>query len=184
MDERIALRYAQALMDIANEKNSVDEISRDMKVIADAIHAVHELRSLLHTPVIHPEVKRKVLHGVFEPHVSKDVMIFTDLLVKKGRANVLEATTVEFLKLLDIKTGTVPALITSAHTLDEKAKNEIVARLVKISSMKVRASFAVDPKLRGGFVAKVGDTLIDASLEHQLENLREELKQSAKARVN
>jgi len=184
MDQRIALRYAQALMDIGKEKKSVAEIARDMKVIHDALHDVHELKALLHTPVIRPDVKRKVLHGVFAPHISKDVMLFLDLLVKKGRADVLDMTTVEFLRLLDEDTNTVSALITSARTLDEGAKQQIISKLEKISAKKVRASYAVDAALRGGFVAKVGDTLIDASLQHQLENLREEFKQGMIARVN
>jgi F-type H+-transporting ATPase subunit delta len=184
MDQRIALRYAQALMDIGKSKNSVAEIARDMKTIDDALHEVHELKALMHTPVIRPDIKRKVLHSVFGPHVSNDVMMFIDLLVKKGRSDVLDLATQEFLRLLDVETGTQAALITSARTLDENAKQQIVSKLEKLSSMKVRASYAVDPKLRGGFVAKVGDTLIDASLEHQLENLREELKAAAIARVN
>lgn len=184
MDQRIALRYAQALMDVGKEKNSVDEIARDMKVVHDALQDVHELKALLHTPVIRPDVKRKVLHGVFDPHVSKDTMLFIDLLVKKGRADVLDMTTIEFLRLLDEDTNTVSAVITSARTLDEGAKQQIVAKLEKLSSKTVRASYDIDASLRGGFVAKVGDTLIDASLQHQLENLREEFKQGIIARVN
>ncbi|MDP4237445.1 MAG: F0F1 ATP synthase subunit delta, partial [Bacteroidota bacterium] len=72
----------------------------------------------------------------------------------------------------------------SARTLEEGAKPEIVQKLEKLSSKSVRASYEVDPTLRGGFVAKVGDTLIDASLQHQLENLREEFKRGMIARVN
>jgi F-type H+-transporting ATPase subunit delta len=184
MDQRIALRYAQALMDVGNEKNSVAEFARDMHTVDEALHDVHELRSLMHSPVIRPDVKRKVLHGVFGPHVSKDVMLFIDLIVKKGRADVLDLTTQEFLRLLDEATGTVPALITSARTLEDTARQQIVAKLEKISEKKVRASYAIDKSLRGGFVAKVGDTLIDASLQHQLENLREEFKAGVIARVN
>ena len=184
MDQRIALRYAQALMDVGKEKNSVAEIARDMKVVHDALHEVHELKTMLHSPVIHPDAKRKVIHEVFGKHVSKDVMLFMDLLLKKGRGDVLDITTAEFLRLLDIDTNTVSALITSARTLDESAKQQIVSKLEKISKKTVRASYATDAALRGGFVAKVGDTLIDASLQHQLENLREEFKQGMIARVN
>jgi len=184
MDQRIALRYAQALMDIGNEKNSVAEIARDMHTVDAALQDVHELKAMLHSPVIRPDIKRKVLHSVFGTHVSKDTMIFIDLLVRKGRADVLDMTTQEFLRLLDESTNTVPALITSARTLDENDRQQIVAKLEKISKKKVRASYAVDGALRGGFVAKVGDTLIDASLQHQLENLREDFKAAVIARVN
>jgi len=184
MDQRIALRYAQALMDIGKEKNSVAEIASDMKVVFDALHDVHELKAMLHTPVIRPDVKRKVVHEVFQKHVSKDVMRFMDLLLKKGRGNVLDLTAAQFLRLLDEDTNTVSAVVTSARTLDESAKQQIVAKLEKMTTKKVRASYGIDPALRGGFVAKVGDTLIDASLQHQLENLREEFKAGIIARVN
>lgn len=184
MDQRIALRYAQALMDIGKDKHSVAEIAADMKVVSDALGEVHQLKAMLHSPVIRPDVKRKVIHEVFQKHVSKDVMLFMDLLLKKGRGDMLDLTSVEFLRLLDIDTNTVSAVITSARPLDESAKQQIVAKLEKISAKKVRASYASDPSLRGGFVAKVGDTLIDASLQHQLENLREEFKSGMIARVN
>src|SRR5204863_115936 len=120
----------------------------------------------------------------FDKHVSKDVMLFMDLLLKKGRGDVLDMVTSEFLRLLDVDTNTVAALVTSARALDDNAKKQIVAKLEKLSTKTVRASYAVDPALRGGFVAKVGDTLIDASLQHQLENLREEFKSAVIARVN
>ena len=171
-------------MDVGNQKNSVAEIARDMKTIDEALRDVHELKALLHTPVIRPDIKRKVLHSVFAPHVSKDVMLFIDLLVKKGRSDVIDLSTQEFLRLLDESTNTVPALITSARTLDENARAQILSKLEKISTKKIRAAYALDPKLRGGFIAKVGDTLIDASLQHQLENLREELKASVMTRSN
>jgi F-type H+-transporting ATPase subunit delta len=183
MDQRIALRYAQALMDTGKEKNSVAEIARDMKAIDETLREVHELRALLKTPVIRPDIKRKVLHQIFSPHVSPDVMLFIDLLVKKGRADMLDSTTVEFLRLLDEATGTVPAVITSARVLDDSAKQQILSKLEKLSQKKVRASYNVDAQLRGGFVAKVGDTLIDASLQHQLENLREEFKAGVISRL-
>ncbi len=184
MDQRIALRYAQALMDVGKEKKSVAEIAGDMRVVHDALAEVHELKAMLHSPVIRPDVKRKVVHEVFGKHVSKDVMLFMDLLLKKGRGDVLDMTTVEFLRLLDIDTNTVSAIITSARTLDESAKQQIVTKLEKLSAKKVRAAYAVDASLRGGFIAKVGDTLIDASLQHQLENLREDFKQGMIVRVN
>ncbi|MEP7235418.1 MAG: ATP synthase F1 subunit delta [Ignavibacteriota bacterium] len=184
MDQRIALRYAQALMDIGKEKNSIAAIAGDMKVIADALHEVHELKSMLHSPVIRPDVKRKVIHEVFGKHVTSDVMLFMDLILKKGRGDVLDLAAVEFLRLLDIDTNTVSAVVTSARKLDDDAKGKIVAKLEKLTSMKVHASYSIDPSLRGGFIAKVGDTLIDASLQHQLENLREEFKSGVIARLN
>src|SRR5689334_13596380 len=102
MDQRIALRYAQALMDVAKEKNSVAQVAADMKVVGDTLHESHELKAMLVSPVIRPDMKRKVIHELFQKHLSSDVMQFMDLLLKKGRGDVLGVTAEEFLRLLDV----------------------------------------------------------------------------------
>ena len=184
MDNRIADRYALALMGIGKEKNSVDVFAKDLTVISEALHDVSELRAMLHTPVIRPDVKRKVLHQVFQPYVSADMITFMDLLIAKGRSHLLGLVAEGYQRLLDEATGTVTARITSASALDDAAKQKIIAKLHDIVKLKIRASYEVDPTLRGGFVAKIGDTFIDASLQHQLENLREEWKSTAPTHMN
>jgi F-type H+-transporting ATPase subunit delta len=184
MDNRIADRYAVALMDIGKEKKSVETFAKDLAVISEALHDVTELRAMLHTPVIRPDVKRKVLHQVFSSHVSPDLLTFMDLLIAKGRSHLLGLVAEGYQRLLDEETGTVTAVITSASPLDETAKQQIIAKLHAIVKLKIRAKYEIDPTLRGGFVAKIGDTFIDASLQHQLENLREEWKSAAPAHLN
>jgi F-type H+-transporting ATPase subunit delta len=184
MDSRISQRYAIALMDIGTEKGTIASFATDMITIHETLQTSSELRSMLHSPVIRPDIKRKVLGEIFTSRVSKDSMVFIDLLVTKGRASLLAGVAEEFQKLLDTDTGTVNADITSATELDTTAKETLVAKLHTMVKLTIRPTFYVDPKIRGGFVAKVGDTLIDASLQHQLENLREEWKQGAIANVN
>ena len=184
MEARIAHRYALALMDIGREKHSVETLSADLTLIADTLHGSGELRSMLHMPIVGHDLKRKVLNELFKSRVSADMMTFIDLLVNKGRAGVLATVATEFQHLLDEQNNTVTAEITSAVELTDSAKKQIVAKLEQVTKKSVRAGFSTDKSLRGGFVAKVGDTLIDASLSHQLENLREEFNRIASARVN
>ena len=42
----------------------------------------------------------------------------------------------------------------------------------KLLNKKIRFNFTIDPNVIGGFVAKVGDTVYDASLKNQLEILK------------
>jgi F-type H+-transporting ATPase subunit delta len=184
MDSRISQRYAIALMDIGTQKKIVDTLAKDMSMILDTLHGSSELRSMLSSPVIRPDIKRKVLGELFGSRVSNDVLVFVDLLIRKGRASLLAGVAEEFQKLLDTDNGTVNADITSASELDDTEKNAIVTKLHTMVKLTVRPRFHVDPSIRGGFVAKVGDTLIDASLQHQLENLREEWKQASLTHVN
>ncbi|HET9136630.1 MAG TPA: ATP synthase F1 subunit delta [Candidatus Kapabacteria bacterium] len=184
MDARIAHRYALALMDIGKEKNSIQKFADDLTLIGETLHSSSELRAMLHSPVVRPDAKHNVLTALFAKHVDADMMKFVDLLVHKGRAGVLPSVVTEFQLLLDEQTNTIGAEITSAAELSDAAKKQIVGKLEQLTKKNVRARFSADPALRGGFVAKVGDTLIDASLQHQLENLREEFKQAAVVRMN
>lgn len=184
MEARIAHRYALALMDIGRERNTVQKLADDLQIIADTLHASSELRAMLNTPVVRPDIKRKVLSQLFGKYISADLLKFIDLLVHKGRAGVLPSVVTEFMLLLDEQNNTIGAQITSAVPLADSAKKQIVDKLEQMTKKTVRASFASDAALRGGFVAKVGDTLIDASLQHQLENLREEFKQAGAVRMN
>ncbi|HYM19689.1 MAG TPA: ATP synthase F1 subunit delta [Candidatus Kapabacteria bacterium] len=184
MDSRIAERYALALMGIGKEKQSVQTFAKDLALISESLHAVAELRSLLHSPVIRPDVKRNVLNEIFKPRVSADTITFIDLLVAKGRSQLLGAVTESFQRLLDIDEGIVTAQITSASPLHDAEKSKILQKLHEIVKLDIRPTFSVDPKLRGGFVAKVGDTFVDASVQHQLENLREEWKSAAVVHLN
>jgi F0F1-type ATP synthase delta subunit len=53
-----------------------------------------------------------------------------------------------------------------------------------MTGKQVRSEFTLDPKLRGGFVARMGDEMVDASLKHQLELLRQQFSQSGSPVLN
>lgn len=184
MDNRIALRYASALASIGKEKGTMEVLASDLNMISDTLHSSSDLRAVMHSPVIRPDAKRKVLVEIFKSHLSADTMTFIDLLVKKGRPQLLVSVASEFQRLLDVENNVINADITSARELDEAAKKQIVAKLEERTGLKVRAHYVIDPKIRGGFVAKIGDTLIDASLQHQLEMLRKDFKSGVMTHVN
>jgi F-type H+-transporting ATPase subunit delta len=184
MNQRVARRYAEALIGVGVEKNNLDELSRDMQAIETTLLESRELRNLLNSPVVRPDAKTKVLHEVFAGKIGNDSMLFIELLVKKGRADVIGDTVAEFRALVDTKRNIVHATIKSAVALSKTEEETITAKLEKMTGKTVVSKFTVDPSVRGGFVARIGDTMIDASLSHQLELLREQFKNGGSAVLN
>jgi F-type H+-transporting ATPase subunit delta len=172
MEQRVAIRYAQALMDIANEKNLVEQFSKDITTIDDVLESSKDLRAMLHSPVIRPHVKHEVLQQIFAAHISKDLLNFLELLVRKGRGEMLRSTVVEFRKLVDTKQNVVRAKVTSAVELTEEQRKAIQARLTALTGQTVVSSYFLDPSLKGG------------SLKHQLEILREQFRSGNSALLN
>jgi F-type H+-transporting ATPase subunit delta len=176
MEQRVAIRYAQALIDLANERNLIEQFSKDVTTIDDVLEGSKDLRAMLHSPVIRPHLKHTVLQEVFAKHISKELLNFLELLVRKGRGALLRSTIVEFRKLVDTKQNVVRAKVTSAVELSEDQRKAIQTRLATLTGQTVVSSYFLDPSLKGGFVARIGDTQIDASLKHQLELLREQFR--------
>ena len=179
MEQRVAIRYAQALMDIANERNLIEQFTKDTDLIDQVLEQSKDLRAMLHNPVIRPHMKHTVLQQIFAPHLSKELLNFLELLVRKGRGEMLRSTVREFRKLVDIKQNVLRAKVTSAVELSEAQRTAIQTKLATLTGQKVISSYYLDPSLKGGFVARIGDTQIDASLKHQLELLREQFRSGA-----
>ncbi len=184
MNRRVAARYAIALMDLGEELQALDRIAEDLRDIEQTVHDSRELKLVLMSPVITPDQKLNLLTEIFGKRFGDLTMKFIALLVRKGRAEYLLATAEEFLQMLDVKRNILHARIASAVGLTEQERQQLIAKLERMTGKQVRADFNTDALLRGGFVARVGDEMIDASLKHQLELLRVQFSQTGTPVLN
>jgi F-type H+-transporting ATPase subunit delta len=169
---RAARRYAQALMDVAEEKKIIDRIIADLERIQHAVQESREFRAFLKSPVIKKEKKREVLTAMFKPSVDAATMDFLMLLCEKGREDLLLQIIEQFLALRDEKLGLVSVEVKATTDLTDEQQAILRQRFERLTKKKVRISMSIDKHLKGGFVAKVGDTIFDGSVRHQLALLR------------
>ncbi len=184
MNRRVAARYAEALMELGEERKVLERLSEDLHDIEVTVKGSRELSIFLASPIVTPEQKLRVLNEIFGKRSSEITMKFVTLLVKKGRSEYVLATAEEFLRMLDARCNILRARIESATNLTEEEQMQLLAKLERMTGKRVRATFEIDPTLRGGFIARVGDALVDASLRHQLDLLREQFMQRGSAILN
>ncbi len=168
----IATRYANALLESSEEKNIFDSVAKDMELIFNTFDASKELRVAIANPILTEEKKIEILREIFGNKVGKDSLEFLFFVVKKGRDEIIYDILKRFIELRDEKLNIVKVLVTSAFELDEKQKEEIKRKLTDYLHKDVRMKYKVTPSLIGGFTVRVGDTVLDASVVHQLELLR------------
>lgn len=174
---RISYRYANSLFQLAEEKNSLKKLADDAELIFSTLEKSKELRAILKNPVIKPKDKKNVLAKIFQDKISKVMIEFLDFVVDKNREDILIDIMREFLNLRDNKEGILRTNIISAVELDDELKKEIETKLEANTKKKVISKYFIDPKIIGGFIIKLGDTVIDASLTHQLERLRKKFSE-------
>jgi F-type H+-transporting ATPase subunit delta len=129
---------------------------------------------MLESPVVRPELKLNILKEIFSEKISKESMDFVEFVISKKRESLLNSIGKRFLELQDDHLGIANVFVTTPTEFSNEQKNVLQSKLEKILDKKVRLNFKTDLNLIGGFIAKVDDTLYDASIRHQLELLKKQ----------
>jgi F-type H+-transporting ATPase subunit delta len=169
-----ASRYAQALLDLAIEQNKLDAVAADMKYMATVCAENPELELMLQSPVVKADKKLSVLNAIFD-QFDQLMNLFVDLIVKNGREAYLSQIASSFDVLLKAHQGIVPVTLISAQKLDDKVKKEIVSKVQASITGTVELTEKIDSDLIGGFIVRMGDTQIDASVASQINKLKQRL---------
>jgi F-type H+-transporting ATPase subunit delta len=171
---KVARRYSKALFELTEELKLTDKVVKDFSDLKKTIDNSNELQLFLKTPVISSYRKGEVLGKMFKGKFQDLTFKFIILLTKKERENMLYAIAEDYLNLVDEKRGIVKVKINTASKIQDKDKKAIEDKLSKFMGKTIKASYDIDNAIIGGFVAKVSDTVIDASISRQLELLREQ----------
>ncbi len=172
-----AKRYAQAVFQLAREKNEVEKWRSELIVIATTL-SDPQLRAILEDPKFHLSDKEKLVRQCL-PDIGQLVLNFTYLLVAKERLGILEQIVAEYEHMADSYEGLEHAKVITALPLDEKDQEKMSERLTTLTGKKIVLETEVDPNIIGGFVARIGDKLIDGSTRSKLEVLKRRLTQEA-----
>lgn len=171
---RAAIRYAKAILDLANSKGVAEAVNNDMKSIATAIETSQELSTFIQNPTTKVEVKESALLEVFA-NVNGVTKGLFHLLFENKRFEILEAIALEYKKLFDESNGVEVAKVTTAIAMDAALEAKVLAKVATLSDKKVTIENIVDPSIIGGFILRIGDQQYNASVANRLQVLKREL---------
>jgi F-type H+-transporting ATPase subunit delta len=172
---RAAIRYAKAILEIANSKNAISEVNADMALIAATIQTNSELSSFIQNPLVSTEAKKNVVSEVFASSHAITKSIF-QLLLENKRFGILDSIAVEYNKLVDKANGVELVQVTTAVPMDAELEKKVSAKIASISNgKKITIENTIDPAILGGFILKIGDKQYNASVADRLQVLKREL---------
>ncbi|MCV9932289.1 ATP synthase F1 subunit delta [Flavobacterium sp. LS1R47] len=171
---RAAIRYAKAILDLANSKGVAEVVNNDMKSIASTIDTNAELSTFIQSPTIKVEVKESALLEVFATINGVTKGLF-HLLFENKRFEILEAIALEYVKLFDENNGVEVAKVTTAIPMDAALEAKVLAKIATLSDKKITIENNVDASIIGGFILRIGDKQYNASVANRLQVLKREL---------
>lgn len=173
--QRIASRYAKSLIDLSQEQNSLEEVKQDIDSFLDAL-SNRDFYLLLKSPIINVDKKQSIFKAIFEGKLSKLTMAFFDIILRKNRENVLPEIAREFVHQYKVIKHVTTVIVKTATPLTKESEEAIRQKILNSNATEKNLEIVteVDPSLIGGFVLEFENKLYDASVAHQLEELKKE----------
>ncbi|MBS1869010.1 MAG: ATP synthase F1 subunit delta [Actinobacteria bacterium] len=175
--EEIAQVYARALFEVAKEQDKLDLVREQLGQFAGALDENGDLRVFFFSPYFSTEEKKD---GLKRALVDADpaILNFLEALLERHRMPVIFRIRDEFGRLWDRENQLLPVEVTSAVDLDDATVKSIGERIGEQTGQRVELTSKVDPSILGGIVLRVGNSILDASIKHRLDQLRKHVAQA------
>jgi len=181
-----ARRYGRALAKVAIERRSEKTVGAELQGLQAYFASAPLPRMILESPASTDQQKARVLDAIEKalggsPHpmtaYTKNTL---RLMVENRRFHLLAEVVEAYRREVDRYNNVVVVDVTvpEALTADQRRDLEGMLKRTVAAGGEIRLEPdppRVDPRLIGGFVARVGSTTWDGSLSHQLDQLKNQL---------
>ncbi len=170
---RAAIRYAKAILSLAQDQKAAEAVDTDMKAIVKTIADSKDLRLMLQSPIVKSELKKSALKEIFSG-TSNITQGLIDVLAENKRESLLGTVAEKYIILFDQFKGREVALVTTAVPLTDDLRTKVLAKVKELTGNDVTIENKIDESIVGGFILRVGDLQYNASIAGKLNNLKRE----------
>lgn len=176
----VATRYARALYSLAKDNNEQDAVFEQMRVIDDAFSLEKEIMEFVHSPLVRPADKEKVVEQLAgKVKLPETLKRFLLVLARKSRLDIFPEIMAAYQVIVDEAHGVTRGIVRSATPLAPEERKRLEQLVSKATKKQVILTYKEDPTLLGGMVAEVGSFTFDDSLSSHLIRINEQLNRSA-----
>lgn len=171
-------RYAEALFQLAKERNAVASWNQQL-VQAAQLLSDDRVAVQLSNPEIDPAQVRAALSQLLAPDVGPEVLNLLMILVRHQRLHTLKRVAEIYQELIEREKNVRTAIVRTALPLTSEEITRLQEKLMeRTHASSVNLEQEIDPSMVGGLIVRVGDLLIDGSINTRLAELREALSRA------
>ena len=178
-DTTVAARYARALFIVTEKRGETAAALVDLKALWEVVKPGTPVGRLMDSPLVLLSDKRRVLREQLAKSVHLSVVLFLDLLLRKKRVGELETIVFEYEALVERAQGIQRAQVVSAVPLTDAESTRLHGSLERVTGKKIRLTRAVAPELIGGALVRIGDRVIDRTVQNLLAKIGEQLYEAS-----
>ena len=177
MAKLVSKTYGDALFELALEEQKEDALLEEAKVFLEVIRKDDEIIRFMKHPKIVKEDKMKTGKEIFDQNFSKEFAGFLMVLIQKDRFSEIEKVLEYLIARMKEHKKIGVAYVSTASKLSDAWKEKVEKRLLETTDYETfEMHYSVDESLLGGMVIRIGDRVVDTSIQNKLKNLSKQLR--------
>jgi F-type H+-transporting ATPase subunit delta len=173
---RVTVRYAKALSELALEQKKSEVICHDVSILYQSIDQFEGFEDFIITPQIAPSEKIKKIKELYTKEFDNLTIRFIEMVINHQREPYLKDIARNVITLLHKANGIMPATLKTAQPLSSKIITSIKDAFEKKLHKTIELAPETDARLIGGFVFTMDNIQYDASLATRIRNIKKQLQ--------
>lgn len=176
LTSKVAKRYAQGLLNFTQELGTTDAVFGEMGDVVKTIAGSRDFQNFFSSPIIDAKKKTAAANEIFKGFspVTRNLI---QLVIMHGREAQLQNIAQEFINKVEDLHGVQRVTLTTATPLS----GENITNILKSTSLvnhdkKFDLKSIINPEILGGYILRVGDQQVDASVRTELNKLKKEFQ--------
>ncbi|MDP3017153.1 MAG: ATP synthase F1 subunit delta [Deltaproteobacteria bacterium] len=167
--------YAEALFQVARAEEALDRVEEELTRLKNGLESNAEVKEFLSNLQISPEGKKSALFQIFGEKISTLTLNWINLVIDQGRQRRLPNIIEAFFTLAQESREKVTAEVVTSVPLSEDLVQRLEKELSRASKKQVFLKPMVDESILGGVIVKIENKIIDGSVKHRLEEMKQEM---------
>jgi F-type H+-transporting ATPase subunit delta len=172
MYEYLYKRYALALYEVAEDKGKVEEYLNNLREIVSLMKNDVDFLSVIKHPKVSSIKKKEMFTNIFKDKIDDGLLSFLLILIQKNRILFLKEDLKQMEKIHLERTNTLLAEVKTVIPLVETERENLRVKLSKIYDKKIVFDEKLDGKVIGGVYIRIGDDVIDGTVQSKLEEMK------------
>ncbi len=173
--QQVAKKYSRAIFELAKEKNMVDQAWEQFQALAEYLKEDDSFLDFMTAPQIADDKKLDLVKRAFEGQLETAFYDFLMVLVEKRRIRFLPEILEELDSLIREDKGITRATCITADPISDDERNKLIAQLREKTNQQIELVEKTDKGVIGGMVVMMQNQIIDGSIRHGLNQLRNRL---------
>jgi F-type H+-transporting ATPase subunit delta len=167
--------YATALLQDIEDRDSLGDIEDELFRFMRVVDGSDDLLAALSSRDLDAAARRSIVVDLLQGRATSTSTRLATYATQVGRPRDYANLLAHLVDRVAAESNRRLATVRTAVDLDDARRNHLAGVLTRIAGHNVDVRVTVDPTVLGGFVATIGDTVVDGSTRHRLDLLKARL---------